>query len=62
MLADDFGVFGVDGDGEAEAGGDFHAFAKGGWIGVLKIVDAGGAHEGFETNGACVGHGFHVVE
>ena len=60
--ADGFGVLGVDGDGKAEAGGDFHALAERGWAGGLEFIDTGGAHERFEADGSDVGHCFHVVE
>jgi hypothetical protein len=52
----------VDGDGEVEGGGFFHAGSEGGGTGVNEFVETGGAHEGFEADGTAVGEGFEVVE
>ena len=54
--------FGVDGDGEVEGGSFFHAGSEGGGTGVDEFVETGGAHEGFEADGASVGEGFEMVE
>ena len=54
--------FGVDGDGEVQGGGLGHAGSESGGVSVSEFVEAGGAHEGFEADGAAVGEGFEVVE